>query len=635
MYREPGNLDSLELNGFTKIGTIEKRPKRGPIAEFRQAVGSFISGGRQVISEIIGRYTYTKPIWGARVLLNVDKVQTDYIFWDMLRRGKAKGYEIGGLFCMPIAQTIVSYVMGDGISAKLVSTAATEQKVNKLPISELGLPPGQATVPGQTATYQKPDFNNSTAKGLVGGKKTPNLPSNPNQQPAKFNASSGDPKVDYTNLLLSRFMKRHQSFFTQLFTDLYCLGDQYVIVNPDCSLSVASPETVTVEYATSDYKTPLRYIIRTKLERAIVMDVYTKEGRDVRIHYYDLSQPDVNMHFDNLIGRIPVIHFTNDRSQNEIYGRPIYEALLYLLSRYDDLWTKQIDGVELLANPIPTFSELDDIQETIAANTSQETYTDRDGNSQTRSLLRFDRLPALFLGKGGKFSFSSPSNGFTNDTRQTLDQMFNLMSKYSRIPVFMWGDAIGSSKASTESQVEPFLKYIQSRRLQLEGTGADELLGEQSRGGLQELLDVYLKMVRLINPSVVVAPIAMDWPVLSAMDDMIRFQWTQFLDATGKLDPATTVSLSGLVDDPNAIVAKAQGKDVVPQDFDDFNKKINQALLEKQKYAKQPGADQAVPDSILSSVNYDPNSLATANPSRLGENFSLGGPGLWGPNTIP
>ena len=646
MYKEKYG-DSLSIPGMESrpfiAGTSER--KRGRIAEFRQSIGSFISGTRKTISEIIGRYTYVKPIWGARVLLNVDKVQQDYIFWDMLRRGKAKGYELGGLFCMPIAQTIVSYVMGDGISAKLVATAAVEQGPNllnnKKPIREMGMSPSAGVATGnapynakdlgnqgnQTGTYNAPDVTPNNfgpgSKDKISGA----VPTPPQKPAVGFNNSTGNLQVDYTNLIISRFMQRHQSFFTQLFIDLYGLGDQYVIVNPDCSLSVASPETVTVEYATGDYKTPLRYIIRTKLERAIVQDVYTKDKRFVKIHYYDKSQPEIDLVYDNLIGRIPVIHFTNDRSQNEIYGRPIYEPLLFLFSRYDDLLIKQLDGVELLANPIPTFSELDDIQETIAANTDQEMYTDGQGQQQTRNVLRFDRAPALFLGKGGKFSFSGPTTGFTNDTSNTLVQLFRLMMNYSRIPEFMWGGAISSSKASAETQLPPFLKYVQSRRLQLEGIGADELLGENSKGGLLELLDIYLKMYRLINPSIVIAPIQLQWPVLTAEDDQVRFQWVSWADATGKLDPSTALGLSGLVDDPDSVVAKATGSNVVPNDYSQFNSQINQAMVKANQEATAPGNDQSTPDSILSSITYDPNVL----PEELNNDFRIEGPALWKP----
>src|SRR5262249_27999364 len=154
------------------------------------------------------------------------------------------------------------------------------------------------------------------------------------------------------NEQIHHFLERYQSLFIASTVDEYCLGNQYLIVNPDCTLSVASPETVTVDYSASDYGRVERVIIRTKQERATTETVYTSEKRVVTIQYFD-KRGTVREEYENFIGRIPIVHWANDRSANEIYGRPIYEAALPLLMYYDDLMLNIMEGVKLLGNPMP------------------------------------------------------------------------------------------------------------------------------------------------------------------------------------------------------------------------------------------------------------------------------------------
>lgn len=512
----------------------------------------------RVISEIIGRYTYVKPIWGARVLLNVDKIQPDYIFWDNLRRGKAKGYEFGSLFCQPIIQAVVSYVFGTGISASLAQT--------------------------------------------------------------------GGDDVEYTNQRLHALMVRMQGFFQGVFTDCFALGDQYVIVNPDTSFSIPSPETVTVEYTTGDYRIPVRYVIRTKLERAIVTDIYTETKRIIDIHYFDRKTPSEHHEYDNLIGRIPIIHLTNDKSTNEIYGRPIYEPLLRLFSRYDDLIIKLMEGTELVGNPIPTFSGLDNIQETIAANSSTETYVGIDGTTQTRTVVNFDRLPALWIGKGGSFKFSAPERDFTTDGLAMLRQLFVLMLNFSRIPEFVWGGAVSSSKASVEAQLPPFIQYIQSKRLQLEGDGSDEILMQNARGGLLEILDVWLKMYRLINPNIIVGSVFIEWPEVSLADESLKLKWVQWAKGMNLITDETALNISDLVANPAAELQKLG----LIENSDKWQRKFNRATNKKVLEDAQKSMElkpEAV-DDLLSNTMRAPEAMQ--NIEKVGDNdFNYAAAALW------
>lgn len=496
----------------------------------------------QAVSELIGRWTLVKPLWNARVLINVDATWQDYIFLDAFRRGKALGWEFGGLFATPIAQIIASYAFGKGISAMLV----------------------EGTIPDDNSKKGK-------AQSVAAGTNAPN-------------------QVDYTNTAIRDMMERMQGFLLGNVVDTYCLGDAYIVINPDCTFNVLSPETVTVDYSASDYRRAVRVIVRNKLQGATVIETFTDTVRTRDIQYFG-SRESIHEEYENLIGRIPIIHWSNDRETNEIWGRPLYDALFPLFARFDDLLVKAMDGVNTLGNPFPIFEGMKDAEATIRYNSDIEKYTDENGQIQTRYNLRLDRNGAFFLGEGGKFHLAGPPVGFTQDSIAVLRQLFLLMLDHCRVPEFLWGGAIASSKASAETQLPPFIQYVQSRRLQLEGEGTDTQLGIPARGGILELLDVWLRTYKLLNPAIVVAPCKIDWPGIELQNDAVKFTWGQLLSQSGYITPEDTIRLSGLFDNPEIVAQKAAGQNPQRPDFDAFNRKLDTAIMDNFREVPDDGSN--------------------------------------------
>jgi hypothetical protein len=229
------------------------------------------------VSEMIGREVYTPPLWKARLTKSYDATQADYAYWDKLRRGKAVGFELGSLFCRPLTEIISSFTIGAGFTMTLSG-----------------------------------------------------------------NVTASQARIDYTNQMLARFISHQHRALSNMNIDLYALGDQYPVVNPDGSMSYISPELVDITTNPLDYRRVDSISVTTKLDQHTIIDNYTDQIRTVTVKTHSgrgaAPPPQV---FSNLIGRIPIIHFPNDRGTNEIYGRPIYEALYRLFSRYDDLDKRQ------------------------------------------------------------------------------------------------------------------------------------------------------------------------------------------------------------------------------------------------------------------------------------------------------
>lgn len=551
---------------------------------------------RRPMAETIGTWTMTKPMFQSRYLYNVDTSWKDLAFWDALRRGMAPGYEVGGMFCTPIAQTIASYTLGTGMSASLIDSAVPASAVN-----------------GRRSIHQ----DGKPTQALRAAKKT-----SLNVLPPRPQQNVGSDPLAYTNAQLSLMMKRMQGFFQSVVVDQYCLGNQYVACNPDCTFSVLSPDTVTVEYSASDYRRPVRYIVRTKMEKATVEDVYTAEKRVITVKYNDGTRKDYE--YENLIGRIPIVHFPCDRSANEISGRPIYEAALPVMRQYDDLLLNIIEGVKLLGNPFPAFVGLDNVNETKENNSKAVTYTDEDGNEQTEWVTLFDRNRGLYVGKGGDVKMVSTPVGFTKDSLDTLRQLFLLLLNHTRIPEYVWGGAINSSKASAEVQQPPFIKYVQFRRLQLEGEGADPALGIAARGGFLELIDIWLRMYKLLNPAIVVGPVRIEWPEIDITDSQIRYMWGSFLNSTNQLSTLDTLKLTGFFDDAPAVAQRATGKTVRPPRYDDYDAKLNRARLEAAQYEEAPHDGDEPP---MSTDWITPFSDQPENDNQ--DMYSIAGPLYW------
>lgn len=401
-------------------------------------------------------------------------------------------------------------------------------------------------------------------------------------------ASDGeDSPVAHTNDLLERFMKRNLAAIIVLVEDLHALGDQFVIVNPDGSLSMPPPDTVKVEYERWNPRRMERVTITTKDRGVVIVEEYTADMRRVTMRSGGQERVEV---WDNLIGRLPVVHFANNRRSNELFGRPEYEAMLSLLSNYDDLLVKAIQGARVMGNPIPVMEGMEDIQATINANAAAaEDYTDSDGVAQTRERVNFDTNGIMFVGKGGRFELKGPARGFTEDMRAMLRSLFELVIDHVRIPELVYGTALGGNRASADTQIGPFVRFLDAKRAMLDGKGADKSLRVDAEGGMYELVDVWLRTKRLTDSRVVVDAVRSAWPVINLQDENVKLQKVIYAHGTGTIDREETLGLLDLVPNPGQSVARAQEEkedDLAAQE--DYMTQLNRAA--KQDMSMSAGA---------------------------------------------
>jgi hypothetical protein len=426
------------------------------------------------------------------VIPSVDWSKTNYTWWDKLRRGKQKGLELAGLLCNPITQTMTAYVVGDSLKAEL-----------------------------------DPD----------------------GMEVAGLNAS--EENIRYTNMFLQDWISDNASDLVPFVEDAYALGDNYAFLNPDLSLSVPDPSLVDIQTDPTNYRLIQSYTITTNLDDYIITDEYTLSRRtitvDPKVKTGPLTEEEAKRlagkprvktvyTFPNLLGRLPVWHLPVERGRNEVFGRPIYSALLELLAHYDDLMIKGSFGAQRMGSPMPAFENTTDIdQQTERMKESDtEEYEDRFGNSAYRPTINWDRDGVVFT--PGTFNFKTPPPGFTTDVRAMLEMLFILVMEHSRIPEFMWGGAIASSKASTQTQMPPFVQYVKRQRLLLAGRATYSQ--QTSPNGLYHLLDLVLRTARLSDPRIVVGPLRLRYPALTTDEGKVMTDKVALAHSKGLLSDA-------------------------------------------------------------------------------------------------
>src|SRR5690606_21588032 len=126
-----------------------------------------------------------------------------------------------------------------------------------------------------------------------------------------------------------------------------------------------------------------------------------------------------------------------------------------------------------------------------------------------------------------------------------LQVLFNLIVEGSELPEFVWGGAIGSSKASAETQLEPFIKWILKQR------------GE-AMNWVNQLTDTVLAYMGAYNRNARGVSFSVQWRPIASADGRLMLDSTTYAFAKGFIDPETALYLLPLgIDNPQVVLDKA------------------------------------------------------------------------------
>jgi hypothetical protein len=311
------------------------------------------------------------------------------------------------------------------------------------------------------------------------------------------------------------------------------LGDCFLIVNGDLSVSVVPPHVVEPLLdgegralgwrITEVYQAP-------DGDRTTIIDEYTAEARTRTVRRGMSVKTEV---YPNVSGCIPVVHIANLAGADEVFGRPEGEALVAALQRYGDVFDAALKGNIRQGRPTPVIERMgsaEQVQKFWERFGRTETTTLPDGSTETVEVIDFDPDQLLTLGGEATFGYKAPGS-FSGDTQTLLNLIFYLVIEHTELPEFAWGGAISSSKASAETQMPPFVKFIEKKR----GAAASWML---------ELARVALAYLRLIepglqrDPDVDTANLGITWPALTERDGRLLLDTLSWAHGAGLVDDA-------------------------------------------------------------------------------------------------
>lgn len=292
------------------------------------------------------------------------------------------------------------------------------------------------------------------------------------------------------------------------------LGDMYIMVNPDLSVNLIAPNVVKPVVDPKDYSRQIGWKIEqvyqnpeNPMKRMSIIDTFTDKERTRTVSVGQSQGKTIR--YRNPLGLVPLIHIPNNLHAGEKFGHPEGEAPLNALWGYNEIFSAGIEGNIKQGRPIPTFEKMgkaDNVKAFLKNFATVRTQTQDDGSTRTYYEVNFSDL--VVLGETGQFEFKSPGS-FSKDTEVLLGLLFYLIVQHSEIPEFIFGNAIASSKASADSQMEPFVKWIEK---------------EQGRAEkwFKQLIDVVMAYLSLTDVSV-------------SGNESYTMNWASLTEGDGKL----------------------------------------------------------------------------------------------------
>jgi hypothetical protein len=307
------------------------------------------------------------------------------------------------------------------------------------------------------AHFARPIINFTA--GFMG---TPHMKTTSNVQEADKALAEFDQKFVSTFLTVNRNMLRDGDVFLRLdyVDDRFSKKKRFDIrlEHPEWVTPVLDP--VTGEWDTLIINHPVyptnrpdaqvkpSYVITETLSAdAYVIQADDKAPPEIRAKYPGVAVP-------NPWGFIPVVHYKNEPEENQLYGVSDLEPLEPLLRAYHDTMMVGNQGIRLFAKPKVKFI-LKDVNRFLSVNFPKWKPGDA---------VDFQGHDIFLLNEGEDSNYITAEPG-TAGVGILLEYLFYCILQSAAVPEFVLGAAIASSRASVDTQMDPFVKTIERKRM--------------------------------------------------------------------------------------------------------------------------------------------------------------------------
>lgn len=364
---------------------------------------------------------------------------------------------------------------------------------------------------------------------------------------------------------LNDWWGEHHSVILGAWVSALKQGDCVCVVNSDLSLTLLWPDFLDPIVAEDDFGNIIGWRITQTMDHPedmrkmrVIDEYYT----DRHIHRVEVNGiPTSSITYPNLIGRSQVVLISNHRDDGGVFGHPECEGMVPLLLRYGDVLEAAIEGNVLQGRPTPVIA----FNNTNAQADFMQTYgVDRevqleDGTTITERVADIDITKVITIVEG-TFEFKSPG-AFSIDVTAILQILYYLYLEHCEIPEFVLGSAVSSSKASTESQMPVFEKFI-------------ELFQAEMSAWLVELAEIVMAFQSLMMPGIVVEKPALQWTKLTQEGRLT-------------LDTLTWALESGLIDRETALTLAPIEVENMEEVLDNAEKEKAERMAEQQEVFNQ------------------------------------------------
>ena len=386
-------------------------------------------------------------------------------------------------------------------------------------------------------------------------------------------------------LRLNEWWSAHHADMLRVFEESLNLGDFFVVVNADLSVTIMPPHLVDPIVDERNYGKIIGWKITQTFahptdtaKTMTVVNEYTEKERIETIN-------DTARRYRNLIGICPVIHVPNRKGADETFGRAEGEAVIPLLQKYGEIFDAAIKGNIRQGRPTPVIEEMGSAQNVdkfMDRYARQVTTTLEDGTTETVSVIDFDPDNLVVLPNQAKFAWKSPAS-MSADVEALLGLLFYLYLQHTEVPEFVWGNAIASSKASADAQMPPFIKWLEKRR------GLVEMWMQQIA---RVVLAYYSVFETRIDPE---TSIGIQWQPLSEQDGNLVLNAVKYAH-----------SEAAIIDDRTAL-------ELLPLRIEDIDQALTDGKKQREeRQAAQDERDAAAINQLANTPDPNPDELQNA-----------------------
>lgn len=389
-----------------------------------------------------------------------------------------------------------------------------------------------------------------------------------------------------------------------LYVDEFGEIDEFDANNVEVVLDKTSGQVIGFDVTETVYETdpdnprPKQYnIVKNFRQDSVKYTQYDEHGKNPQVLYYvvftedGVVMPQVGQEYSssNLEKRpLPVIHYANEAEPRAIYGNSEFQNLLALFKNYHAVMASGIKNVIYNGHPIPIIKGAIDPSAMAA-----DSNAGQDGTAAQKKSISWDEDMVINVdGEKGDAKFLQ-ATGVADDVTKMAEYLFYLIVEASETPEFVFGPAVTSSKASTETQMPVMVMKAERKRTQL-------------RLPIQQLVNAYIdRQIRLSNPTFLQfkgkqVDIMPQFPPLVDEDKQLTLDTVEFLQQAGLLSDKTTLELllSTKINDIDQELedAKADGEsaanrnNVIPTDANRLQNELN--ALPNDQNQPQPGSPQ-------------------------------------------